>query len=69
MFRKKKTAVKYDSKTRKPVLMCSICTGEQVAGFKDMNTGVFHEVMAIKTPKDLENFKKMYGVEELSKEY
>ena len=48
-----------------PVLRCSICTGEQVAGFRDRRTGHFREVTLIKTPKDLETFKKDYGVEDL----
>ena len=34
MFKKKSQRPKYD-KTNK-VLKCSICTGEQVAGFKDI---------------------------------
>ena len=38
-------------------------TGEQVAGFKDINSGVFEEEMMISGPKDLEAFKEMYGIE------
>ena len=33
--------VSFDRGTHKPVLRCSICTGEQVAGFKNLNTGKF----------------------------
>ena len=58
---------RYDPETEKPVLLCSICTGEQVAGFRDRRTGHFREVTLIKTPKDLETFKKDYGVEDLKK--
>ena len=50
-----------------PAIRCSICTGEQVAGFRDRRTGHFREVTLIKTPKDLETFKKDYGVEDLKK--
>lgn len=70
MFGKKKTVRKeYDRKTQRPVLHCSICTGEQVAGFKDIRTGKFEEVMLIKNDGDLRIFKEMYGIEEVTKEY
>lgn len=59
----------FDSETRKPVLRCSICTGEQVAGFKNLNTGKFEEVMLIKNEKDLTEFIHRYGISEISKEY
>lgn len=57
----------YDAAAEEPALRCSICTGEQVAGFRDRTTGRFREVTLIRTPKDLEDFKKDYGVEELKK--
>ena len=48
----------------------SICNGEQVAGFKDIHTGKFEEVMLIRRAEDLETFKIMYGIEgEITKEY
>ena len=59
----------YDSKTQKPVLRCSICTGEQVAGFKNLATGKFEEVMLVKNEKDLSEFMSRYGISEISKEY
>lgn len=59
----------FDAKTQKPVLRCSICTGEQVAGFKNLNTGKFEEVMLVKNEKDLTEFMSRYGVSEISKEY
>ena len=34
MFGKKKMSPSYDPAAQKPVLRCSICTGEQVAGFR-----------------------------------
>lgn len=58
-----------DTDIQKPVLRCSICTGEQVAGFKNLNTGKFEEVMLIKNEKDLEEFMSRYGISEVSKEY
>jgi hypothetical protein len=70
-FFKKKIAVQsYDKENKKPVIKSSICNGEQVAGFKDIHTGKMEEVMLIKNPADLENFKAMYGIEEeITKEY
>ncbi len=59
----------FNAKTQKPVLRCSICTGEQVAGFKNLNTGKFEEVMLIKNEKDLTEFMSRYGISEISKEY
>ncbi len=72
MFRKKTAVptVTYDRETCKPILKCSICNGEQVAGFKDLQTGKFEEVMLIRDPADLYAFRKMYGIEEeIGKEY
>lgn len=59
----------YDLQTYLPVIRCSICDGEQVAGFKDKRTGQFTEVMLIRNDKDLEEFKVRYGVEKVTKEY
>lgn len=56
---KKKT---YDKEKEKPVIRSSICTGEQVAGFKDIHTGAFKEEMLISGPKDLEEFREMYDI-------
>ena len=52
-----------------PVLHCSICNGEQVAGFKDKETGRFIEIMVIRNEQDLAAFREKYGVDELKKEY
>lgn len=72
MFGKKKTAqtLTYDRASCKPILKCSICNGEQVAGFKDLQTGKFEEVMLIRCAEDLLSFRKLYGIEEdIGKEY
>lgn len=70
IFKKKTTLNSYDKENKKPVIKASICTGEQVAGFKDIHTGRIEEVMLIKNPADLEQFKTMYGIEEeITKEY
>ena len=59
----------FDRQLYKPVLKCSICTGEQVAGFKNLHTGVFREIMLIRNPADLQHFKEMYDITEVTKEY
>lgn len=72
MFKKKtaQPAISYDRENSKPILKCSICNGEQVAGFKDLQTGKFEEVMLIRGPEDLFTFRKQYGIEEeIGKEY
>lgn len=69
LFKQKKTPrLSYDRSTQKPVIRCSICTGEQVAGFKDIHTGKFTDIMLIRNEKDLQDFKEMYGVTEIGKE-
>ena len=67
--RKKNIPLDFDKTGKTAVLRCSICTGEKVAGFKDNSTGRFEEIMLIRNSGDLEEFKKLYGVEEISKEY
>ena len=61
MFRRKKktsTVMTYDPAIRVPVIRCSICTGEQVAGFKNLSDGRFEEVMLIRTSADLKAFRE-----------
>ena len=71
MFGRKKTipTVQFDKDNFQPILKCSICTGEQVAGFKENGTGKFHEIMLIRNAADLDEFKKNFGVDEITKEY
>lgn len=59
----------YDKENWKPVLKCSICNGEQVAGFKNIHTGAFREECFIRDSADLEEFKQKYGIAEVPKEY
>ena len=61
MFGRKKKCT-YDRENQIPVIRCSICTGEQVAGFRDVHTGTFKEVTLIRSAADLEEFKKQYGI-------
>ncbi|WP_026651858.1 hypothetical protein [Butyrivibrio proteoclasticus] len=63
MFFKKKSEKKtYDKENKKPVIKASICNGEQVAGFQDIHTGAFEEVMLIRNSEDLFQFKDEYGI-------
>lgn len=65
LFGKKKTAVgSYDRDKYVPVIRCSICTGEQVAGFRDKATGHMEEIMLLQSPRDLEDFRARYGITE-----
>ena len=51
---KKLKKLTYDHERKRPVIKCSICNGEQVAGFKDIDTGRFEEVMLIRSRADLD---------------
>lgn len=63
MFFKKKSQIRsYDKENKTPVIKASICNGEQVAGFKDIHTGTFEEIMLIRGPEDLAEFKETYGI-------
>ena len=67
--KKKKLKVEFDREPQKPVLRCSICTGEKVAGFKNIHTGKFEEVMLIRSDEELDVFKAMYELDDVAKEY
>ncbi len=70
MFGKKRVQqADYDRENWRPVLKCSICNGEQVAGFKNIRTGEFREECFIRNALELEAFKQKYKIEELHKEY
>ena len=62
--RKKQAKPAYDKTGKIPVIRSSICTGEQVAGFKDETTGKFQELMLIRTDSDYQEFLRLYEVEE-----
>ena len=62
--RKKRRAPPYDKEGKVPVIRSSICTGEQVAGFKDIVSGKFEELMLIRNTQDFQEFLCRYQVEE-----
>lgn len=67
--KRKQPLISYNPETHYPMIRSSICTGEQVAGFKCKETGHFTEVMLIRNDKDLSTFKDMYNLGEIKKEY
>ncbi|MDD7390449.1 MAG: aspartate dehydrogenase [Lachnospiraceae bacterium] len=69
--KKKVQKIDFDKTGKRPVIRASICTGEQVAGFKDIKTGRFEDLMVIRSEEDRRLFMELYDVkeEELKKEY
>ena len=61
-FHKKRKLIYFDLDNERPLIRMSICTGEKVAGFKNIHTGAFREVMLIKNEKDKKTFMKNVGV-------
>ena len=70
-FGRKRKQCSYDRENLKPVIRSSICTGEQVAGFRNIHTGKFSEVMLIRNCGDLQEFLEAYDIPEadVSTEY
>ena len=64
-----KNTIPFDPEKEYPVIRCSICTGEKVAGFKGRSDGKFREIMLIRNSADEETFRKNCGVETVKKEY
>ena len=62
MFRKKNEKQIYDKENQKPIIRSSICTGEKVAGFKDIHTGKFTEVMLIRNDNDMKVFLMRFDI-------
>lgn len=71
LFRKKQEVRTYDPAVQRPVIRASICTGERTAGFRNLQTGKFTEVMLVRTEADLREFRRLYGLGngEISTEY
>ena len=69
-FRKKSVhsspSQEFDRNKMVPVIRSSICTGEKTAGFKNLETGRFEDIML-----DLQEFLDLYGIskEEIRTEY
>ena len=59
----------FDRTAEYPVIRCSICNGEMVAGFKDRRTGRFREYRMLRSSQEIEEFRVLCGVDEVLKEY
>ncbi len=70
-FKRKMVVEPYNKEKQQAVIRTSICTGEQVAGFRDRKNGKFHEIMLICSDADKMFFMKKYSVleEDIAKEY
>lgn len=60
--KKQKRKLTYNPETHIPVIRCSICTGEQVAGFQETATGKFTDICLIRNEADLKEFREQYGI-------
>lgn len=60
MFKRKRITEPYDKENQRP----TIRNGEQIAGFKDLSTGKFTEIMVIRNQKDMKEFLLRYGISE-----
>lgn len=61
--------IDYNKETEVPAVKSSICTGEKTAGFLEVNTGKYRDVMLVKSDADIDLFKKACGVDEVRKIY
>lgn len=70
-FKKKVAVETFDREKYQPVIRASICNGEQIAGFKDKETGKFKEISFLRNEADKLDFMKKYGIAEgeITKEY
>ena len=70
MFKRKSIKpIEYDKENWQPVIKCSICNGEQIAGLKNIHTGEFREECLIRDNAELTAFKQKYGITDIRKEY
>ncbi|MBR4759972.1 MAG: aspartate dehydrogenase [Lachnospiraceae bacterium] len=63
MFGKKRqTPYEYDRDKETPVIRASICTGEEVAGFQNKETGQFRDVCLLRNSAEKEAFCRACGI-------
>ena len=62
MFGRKMKKCSFDRDNLRPMIRSSICTGEQVAGFQNIHTGKFSEVMLLRNHRDLAEFLYIYDI-------
>ena len=61
--------IPFDPSRQYAVIRSSICTGEKVAGFREIGGDCFTEVMLIRSRQDEERFKEMYHLSSVKTEY
>lgn len=61
----KKRPLPYDPALQEPAVRKSICTGEMTGGYIDLQTGKFHEMLLLRDQRELEEFRRKMGVDEL----
>lgn len=64
-----KESIPFNPQKQYAVIKSSICTGEKVAGFKNIEDGHFTEVMLIANREDEKLFKETYNIQSIKKEY
>ena len=64
-----KETIPFDPQKQYAVIRSSVCTGEKIAGFKNIDDGHFTEVMLIRTDEEEQRFRKIYNLETVKKEY
>ena len=64
-----KETIPFDPQKQYAVIRSSVCTGEKIAGFKNIDDGHFTEVMLIRTDEEEQRFRKIYHLETVKKEY
>ena len=52
----------FDREGWRPVIYRNIISGKQVAGFKELRTGEFMEVMPIHNSKDMDEFLELFDI-------
>ena len=70
-FKKKKPIdiYRYNKETEVPAVKSSICTGEKTAGFLEVTTGKYRDIMLVESDADIEAFKSACGVDEVKEIY
>lgn len=59
----------FDREKEEPVVRCSICNGEMVAGFREKEGGHFREYRMLRSQQEIDGFAKMCKVTSVRKEY
>ena len=59
----------FDPEKQAAVIRSSICTGEKVAGFRDLEGSRFTEVMLIRSRQDEDRFKEIFRLDSVKTEY